>query len=146
MNVSNIMTSNPQCCTANTSIRDAASMMLECDCGEIPVVDSSKKPLGVITDRDICCRVVAGGMNVDECTVGECMSSPALTINMNASLDECCQLMEQAQIRRIPVVDESGCCCGIVSQADLARKSTGMVEEVVERVSQPAGPSYASAR
>ena len=135
MNVSNIMTPNPQCCTANTSVRDAARMMLDCDCGEIPVVDNMRRPVGVITDRDICCRVVAGGMNVDECTVGECMSSPALTVNMNASVEACCQLMEANQIRRIPVVDQSGCCCGIVSQADLARKSTG----IVERVSQPVG-------
>ena len=139
MNVSNIMTPNPQCCTANTSVRDAARMMLECDCGEIPVVDNMNKPIGVVTDRDVCCRVVAGGMNVDECTVGECMSSPALTVNMNATLDQCCTLMETNQIRRIPVVDQSGACCGIVSQADLARKSNGVVEKVVEQVSQPVG-------
>lgn len=146
MNVSNIMTPNPQCCTADTSVRDAARMMLECDCGEIPVVDNMQKPIGVVTDRDICCRVVAGGMDLDNCTVGECMSSPALTVSMNSSLDDCCQLMESNQVRRIPVVDQNGCCCGIVSQADLARKSDGVVQEVVKQVSQPSGPSYASAR
>ena len=146
MNVSNIMTQNPQCCTADTSVRDAARMMLECDCGEIPVVDNMSKPIGVVTDRDVCCRVVAGGMDVDRCTVGECMSSPALTINMNASLEECCSLMETHQVRRIPVVDQNGACCGIVSQADLARKSNGVVEKVVEQVSKPADTSYAGAR
>jgi CBS domain-containing protein len=146
MNVSNLMTQNPQCCTADTPVRDAARMMLECDCGEIPVVDNMNKPIGVVTDRDVCCRVVAGGMDVDRCTVGECMSSPALTISMNASLEECCSLMETHQVRRIPVVDQNGACCGIVSQADLARKSTGTVQKVVEQVSKPADTSYASAR
>lgn len=113
-------------------------MMLDCDCGEIPVVDAGGHPIGVVTDRDVCCRVVAGGMDVDRCTVGDCMSSPALTVNQDASIEECCQLMEKNQVRRLPVVDQNGVCCGIVSQADLARKSDGVVEDVVKQVSKPA--------
>lgn len=146
MTVRNIMTPNPQCCSTDTPVRLAARMMTECDCGEIPVLDQSRRPIGVATDRDICCRVVAGGLDVDACTVGECMSSPAMTIDANASLEECCDKMQQAMVRRIPVVDAEGVCIGIVSQADLARKSNdGIVDQVVKEVSRPLAASSALA-
>src|SRR6185312_4947104 len=137
MTVEEIMTQRPACCTANSGIREAAQMMVECDCGEIPVVDREGKPIGVVTDRDITCRVVAGGLDLENCTVGECMSSPVLTLKLETTLEECCQLMEEAQVRRIPVVDSNGRCCGIVSQADIARKSDGIVDEIVKEVSTP---------
>jgi CBS-domain-containing membrane protein len=65
------------------------------------------------------------------------MSSPVVTIGPDASLEECCQLMEDHQIRRLPVVDESGVCCGMVSQADIARYApTKSTAELVREVSQ----------
>ena len=63
MNVAEIMTKDPACCTPDTSPQEVAQMMVECDCGCVPVVDSkdSKMPVGMITDRDITVRVVAKG-------------------------------------------------------------------------------------
>ena len=63
-----IMTENPACCTVSTPLRDVAKMMIEFDCGEIPVIsgDGSRKPVGVITDRDIATRIVANGYNPQE--------------------------------------------------------------------------------
>ena len=60
-----IMTTNAVCCTPVNSVEEAAQMMVEHDCGEIPVVESKDnlKPIGVITDRDITCRVAATGKN-----------------------------------------------------------------------------------
>jgi CBS domain-containing protein len=65
MNVGEIMTKDPACCTPDTGLQEVAQMMVDCDCGCIPVVDSegSKMPVGMITDRDITCRVVAKGQN-----------------------------------------------------------------------------------
>ena len=73
MNVEDIMTRNPVCCTPDSGLRDVAQMMVDCDCGEIPVVESFESliPVGVITDRDIVCRVVAKGMNPLEKPVSE---------------------------------------------------------------------------
>jgi CBS domain-containing protein len=63
MQVKDIMTKNPACCTAETTLQEVAKLMLEHDCGETPVVDNKKsgKMLGVITDRDITIRTVAEG-------------------------------------------------------------------------------------
>jgi len=64
MNVSEIMTMEPSYCVPNTDLQEIAAMMVAEDCGEIPVCESgTKKPIGVVTDRDIVCRTVAKGLN-----------------------------------------------------------------------------------
>ena len=137
--VRNIMTRNPTCCTTETTLQQAAKMMVDHDCGCIPVVgEDGRSPIGTITDRDIACRAVATGKNPLELSVKDCMSTDAVSISEEAKLDECVHLMEKHKIRRILVVDSFGHCCGIVAQADIARyadkKKTG---EVVQQVSQP---------
>jgi CBS domain-containing protein len=139
MKVKEIMSKDPACCTRETSLQDVAILMVEHDCGEIPVVDSmqSKRPVGVVTDRDITCRTVALGKNPLELRARDCMSSPAVTVTPETKLEDCLTLMEENQLRRIPVVDETGCCCGIVSQADIAvHASKGDTGEVVKEVSR----------
>lgn len=136
-NVRDIMTENPSCCSPETSLQDVAKNMCDNNCGEIPVLDDENRPIGVITDRDIACRAVAQGKNPLELTAEDCMSSPCVTVNLDSSLDQCCALMEEHQIRRIPVVDEDGCCCGIVSQADIALKAPKeKTAEVLQEVSK----------
>jgi len=131
------MTQNPACCTPETSLQEVAHMMLEHDCGEIPVVDSeqSRRPIGVITDRDIVCRAVAQGKNTLTLTAADCMTNPCLTVSPDNSLDECVRVLEESQIRRVPVVDAGGACCGIVAQADIARTAKKQVGELVQKVS-----------
>lgn len=137
MQVREVMTENPACCGSDASITDAARLMVENDCGEIPVTDEAGKPVGVVTDRDIACRAVAQGKSLDT-PVSEVMSSPVVTVNPDTSVDDCCSTMEKNQIRRVPVVDESGSCCGIVAQADIARNAPEReTAEVVRDVSQP---------
>lgn len=139
MKVKEIMSKDPACCTRETSLQDVAVLMVEHDCGEIPVVDNmqSKRPVGVVTDRDITVRTVALGKNPLELRARDCMSSPAVTVTPETSLDDCCNLMEENQLRRVPVVDEAGCCCGIVSQADIAQHaSKGEAGELVKDVSR----------
>src|SRR5207244_3459504 len=65
MQVKEVMTADPACCTPNTSLQEVAQMMIGHDCGEIPVIenDKNKRLIGVITDRDIVCRTVAKGLN-----------------------------------------------------------------------------------
>lgn len=140
MKVKDIMTENPVCCTKNTNLQEVAQMMVEHDCGAIPVVESkgNMKPLGVVTDRDIVCRVIAKGKNPLQMNAGDCMSTPLLTVKPEMDVDDCCKLMEQRQVRRILVVDESGRCCGIVAQADIARKAPEEeTADVVKEISQP---------
>jgi CBS domain-containing protein len=133
-----IMTSNPACCTPEHNVQQAAEMMVKHDCGEIPVVeDEEMKVIGVITDRDVTCRVVATGKSPNQTRVRDAMSSPPVTVTPDTSLEECCRIMEQNQIRRVPVVDQTGRCCGIVSQADVAKAApTRQTAEVVKQVSE----------
>ena len=147
MQVKNVMTPDPACCTPDTMLERVAGMMVDNDCGEIPVVDNiaSMRPVGVITDRDITCRTVAKGLNPLTMTVAECMTAPCITVTPDTSLDECCRRMEENQIRRVPVVDTSGACCGIVALADIAKHAAKRdTAEVVKEVSESSGSASAA--
>jgi len=143
--VRDVMTQNPVCCNPDTNLRDVATLMLRHDCGEIPVVDKlTNTPVGVITDRDITCRCVAMGENPEQVVAADCMSKPVVTVTPDTSVDVCCAAMEKNQIRRVPVVDETGC-CGMVSQADIARKtSERKTAEVVKKISTPSHAATAA--
>ncbi len=119
--VSSVMTSDVLCATADTPLREIALLMRDHDCGSIPIIDSTQtlRPLGIITDRDITVRLVAEDRNPLELTARDAMSEGAVTITPDADLDECLDLMEENQLRRIMVVDTSGVLVGIVAQADI---------------------------
>lgn len=139
MDVREIMTENPTCCTPETGLQEVARMMVDDDCGCIPIVDSSdsKMPIGMITDRDITCRVVAQGRNPFDLTAGDAMTSTAVSVTPDTSLEDCLDLMEESQVRRIAVVDDNGKICGIVAQADIARNADERkTAEVVQEVSK----------
>lgn len=148
MQVKDMMTKDPACCTSDTSLPEVARMMVDNDCGEIPVVDnnSSRRPIGVVTDRDIVCRAVATGLNPLDLTAANCMSQPIVTVTADMSLEECCRLMEEKLIRRVPVVDDRGSISGIVALADIAL-STGknVAGEIVKEVSEPTASASAAA-
>ena len=132
-----VMTENPVCCVAETTLDQVAQLMREHDCGEIPVLDTAERPIGVVTDRDIVCRVVAEGKNPMTYPAETCMTRPVTTVQVDAPLEDLVALMERQQIRRVPVVDASGRCVGIVSQADVARTgSKNAVAELVREVSR----------
>ena len=142
MNVSEIMTKDPACCTADTPLQEVAEIMVEHDCGCVPIVDSedSRMPVGMLTDRDITTRVVAKGQNPLDLTAGDAMTSTVVSVTPDTSVEECCNVMEQSQIRRVAVVDENGACCGIVAQADVATNAAArQTAEVVQEVSKSAG-------
>jgi len=135
-----IMTPDPACCGPHTTLDEVARMMLQNDCGEIPIVDADNCVIGVITDRDIVCRAVARGKNPTGYTVESCMSSPAVTVDEEDSLEDIVSTMERHQIRRVPVVSDGGVCAGIVAQADVARVAPKReVAELMREVSQHSG-------
>jgi CBS domain-containing protein len=145
------MTESPVCCEPQTPLHEAARLMAEHDCGELPVVDDMKSmhPIGVVTDRDICCRAVAQRMDVETSTVESCMSSPAVSVKEDTDLERCIELLEKNQIRRIPVVDDSGRICGIVAQADIARytedrEAADVLRAVSRKSNKPSSVNYDS--
>ena len=132
-----VMTPDPACCTPETTLDEVAKLMVQNDCGEIPVIDLSDQVVGVVTDRDIVCRVVAEGKNPMAYTAETCMSEPVVTVPASAPLADVVSVMERHQIRRVPVVDEKGACAGIIAQADVAwTERLSEVGELVREVSR----------
>ena len=140
MNARELMTENPACCTPDDTVEQAARLMKENDCGCVPVVEDleSKKLLGTITDRDIACRCMAEGKG-PETPVREAMSEDPSCCGPEDSVEDVERIMEERQVRRVPVIDDEGCCIGMVSQADLARgrRDEREVGEMVEKISRP---------
>ena len=144
MQVKEIMTENPVCCTPDSNLQEVARLMLEHDCGLIPVVNNqeNKKPVGTITDRDIAIRTFAAGQNPLEIKASNIMTMGVTTVKPETSVQECCDVMENKKIRRVLVVDTSGGVCGIVAQADVAEYGhpnliSNMVEEISESEASP---------
>lgn len=137
--VGSIMTKNPACCTPEMGLQEVAALMIQFDCGEIPVVDSLQdmRIAGVITDRDICCRTVGLGLNPLKMNTADIMTFPAVTVTSDMSLDKCCEIMEANKIRRVPVIDEFSKVCGIVALADIVRSKQDLTTNVVREVSKP---------
>ena len=140
MKAREIMTKDPICCTPDQTIAEAAKLMREHDCGCLPVVEDTqtRKIVGTITDRDIACRCVAEGKGSDT-LVREAMSSNPSCCRGDDEVAAVERVMAERKVRRVPIVDESGCCVGIIAQADIARKAGDdhEVAKVVERVSEP---------
>lgn len=142
MQVQEIMTTQPACCTADDSAAEAARLMREHDCGCIPVVDDSESQrlVGVVTDRDLAVRGLADNRG-PETKVRDVMSTQPSCCGPSDDVAEVERVMSEKQVRRVPVVDGNGCCVGIVAQADLAREEEKVgarkVAEVVERISEP---------
>lgn len=118
MLIKDVMTAAPACCKPSDTLDQVARLMLDHDCGEIPVCDDTKV-LGVITDRDITCRVVARGKTAETVLARDIMTRNVVTVRENATLDDTLQLMQEELVRRLPVVGDDGRIVGIVSQTDL---------------------------
>jgi CBS domain-containing protein len=116
--------------------------------GSVPVVtdQESRKLIGIITDRDLCCSVVANGLNPQSTPIEKFIKPNPFACREGESLDDCQRLMQEHKVRRIPIVDGDGRVIGIVSQADLALKDTPEnVARTVAEVSKPPSSAPAAA-
>jgi CBS domain-containing protein len=134
------MTVDPVCCLATDSAQQVAGMLRKLNVGSIPVVTDheSRKLIGIITDRDLCCSVVADGYDPRSTPIEKSISRNPAACRDSANLDDCQRLMQERKVRRIPIVDGNGRVIGIVSLADLALKDKPeKVARTVTEVSKP---------
>ncbi|MBA3522376.1 MAG: CBS domain-containing protein [Gemmatimonadales bacterium] len=142
MRIKDIMTPDPACCTPESTAREAAELMLDNDCGAIPVVENleNRRLVGMVTDRDLAIRGLAEGKGPDT-KIRELMTEQPTTALADDEVDVVREVMIQQQIRRIPVVNGDGACIGIVAQADIALEdgaaSDREVGRIVEAISEP---------
>ncbi|HEX2832520.1 MAG TPA: CBS domain-containing protein [Thermoanaerobaculia bacterium] len=113
------MTPSPICCRPDDNVEQVARLMAEHDCGAIPVcVDG--KVIGMITDRDVTCRVVAAGKPPARLAASEIMSRTIYTVAADAEIEVAIDGMKTHQVRRLPVVNADDQVVGIISPSDLA--------------------------
>lgn len=122
MKVCDVMSKRLICCLRSDTVQNVANAMKVQDIGAMPIVSDleSKHLEGIVTDRDLCVRVLAAGSDPRTTAVGSVMSSDPVTCARDDSLESCEQLMRERQVRRLPVVDAQGRCMGMLAQADLA--------------------------
>lgn len=142
MKVQEIMTANPECVSPATTIRLAAEKMAALDVGILPVCEEDRL-VGVITDRDITIRVTALGQDSTLTIVGDVMTTNVVCCYEDDELENCIEIMEGAQVRRVPVLNREEKLAGIVALGDLVNRRRendeviAMAEEVLEKVSEP---------
>jgi CBS domain-containing protein len=116
--------------------------------GAVPVVadQRSRQLIGMITDRDFCCSVVAEGLDPKKTTIERFISVNPVSCRDGENLERCERLMQDHQVRRIPVVDNSGSVIGIVAQADLAlHDRPERVSKTIAEISRAnRGPAFAT--
>lgn len=138
MKVSEVMTRDVQTVRPDQTAREAANFMLNADAGSIPVTEGDRL-IGMITDRDIAVRGIAKG-NGPDTPVRDLMSNDIVCARDNDDIEEVATKMSQAQVRRLPVIDEQERLCGIVSIGDLSRETDDQTaSQALEGVSQPGG-------
>ncbi len=147
MKIKEVMSPNPVCCLPTDSAQRVARIMCDRNIGSVPVVmdQESLKLVGVVTDRDLCCSVVADGLDPKTTNIEKFMTLNPVTCREEEGLENCERLMQEHQIRRIPIVDAKDGVIGIVAQADLALKDKpDRVSKTVAEISKPAEPSVAA--
>lgn len=133
-----IMTPDPAYCRTGDRVSEAAEILRDRDIGAVPVTRDGWL-VGILTDRDIVTRVVASGLDPTEIPVEEAMTRDPVSCRSEDAMERIVEIMEERQVRRVPVVDDEGRLVGIVAQADLARRSHAplMIADLLEEISRP---------
>jgi len=134
--VREFMTTDARCIKENQTLADAARMMMDLDCGSLPICGDDGKLKGMITDRDIVLKCVAADRDPREMLARELATGRPHWVDADANVDEAIDMMEKHQIRRLPVIADHKL-VGIISQGDIARNySEERVGELVEHISE----------
>lgn len=151
MKAKDLMTKNPRTCEPGHDVLCALRIMKDEDTGVVPVTEGNgqARVIGVLTDRDIALALGSRDAKPSEIRVGDVMKTDVVSVTPDADVTEVSRKMQEAQVRRILVVDD-GRLVGIISTADLARASSRKdgqlgeeVESVIEKVSEDTGTARA---
>src|SRR5262245_61800721 len=123
MKVQDVMTSEVKSCRSETNLATAAVMMLDYDCGALPVVNNENKMIGIITDRDIAIAAATKGRLASEILVGEVISRKVFSATLHEDIHMALKTMRHEKIRRLPVVNRDGMLQGILSLNDIALRA-----------------------
>ena len=147
MKIREIMSRDPACCVLSDSAQTVAKILCDRNIGSMPVLadQQSRKLVGMITDRDLCCSVIAQGLDPKTTQIEKLISFPPMSCRDGENIETCERLMQEHQVRRVPIVDAEDRVIGIVSQADLAlHDKAERVSKTVAEISKTSQPSIAA--
>jgi CBS domain-containing protein len=127
MKVKDLMTTPVKTCRPSALLGDAARIMLDEECGCVPVVDAHGRIAGMLTDRDICLASIARRQDPWEIPVRDVMSPNIVSCLAADHITAALVAMKEHRVRRIPVVDDDGRVTGILSIDDVIR-NTGIAK------------------
>ena len=142
MLVKDVMSKKVIFCTPSDTAQAAARTMKLHRVGALPVVSDfvNAKLEGIVTDRDLCCSVIAEAKLAEKTKIADVMTRNPVTCAPENTLEDCEALMQDHQIWRIPVVDNQGRCIGIITQADIALHAPeGIIAEILAEISKSIG-------
>lgn len=134
MLVKEAMSTKVEAIAPKTTVRECARKMDQMDIGLLAVWEDGRL-IGVVTDRDICCRAVAGGRDPATTTAREIMTRDTASCFEDQDCTEAAHIMEQKHVRRLAVMNRKKAMVGLLSVDDLARCSHDLAGEVLEAAS-----------
>ncbi len=138
MQIKEVMSREVKFIRPDTTIREAAQHMRDCDCGYLPVGENDRL-IGAVTDRDIIIRAIADGQNPEQAKVQDIMTGKVVYCFEDDSIEDASARMQEQQIRRLVVLDRNKRMKGVVSLGDIARASndnqlTGETEKAIAQM------------
>ena len=131
-----LMTPDPKCVKEDQTLADAARMMRDLDVGALPICGNDDRLKGMVTDRDIVVKCIAEGGDPNTVTAGSLGEGKPITIGADDDIRDALVVMQEYQVRRLPVIDGHDL-VGIISQADIARElSATQTGETVAEISE----------
>ena len=121
--------------TPEKSIRESARQMRVEHVGSLVVVDQDGKPIGMLTDRDITIEGVARGVDVDQTTVRDLMTAPVVAATESEGMVTALARMREFGIRRLPIIDSEGKLVGVVTNSNLIKELSELLDGLVRNIS-----------
>lgn len=125
MKVQDIMTKDVKFCQPADTLAKAVGMMVEAGCGILPIVNKEGRVSGVVTDRDIAVSLWRRNRAPSEMLVGEVPSARLYSCAPQDDIDDALTIMQRAQVRRLPIIDDQERLVGLLSMDDIALHARG---------------------
>jgi signal-transduction protein with cAMP-binding, CBS, and nucleotidyltransferase domain len=128
-----VMKRNPTMISIEATVAKAAKAMCQEEVGSVIILQHNQ-PIGIVTEEDINCKVVAKDLKPGTVRVNEIMSTPLITVRADKTVGDAAHMMVKHRVRRLPVVDEQNRVIGIVTVRDLLTVSNEMNEVMAELI------------
>lgn len=117
---------------SNKSVFEAAKLMKQKNIGTI-VITMQKRPVGIVTEKDVVQRLVAEGKDPQKVEIGQIMTAPLMVASPKSDLNEIAKKMAEKGVRRVPIVDK-GTIVGIVTERDVLKQEPQLIDAMREVV------------